>query len=110
MNVLTTSTETQYLNIIPRSNVFDELIFTDDSENVSSNVTIIGVKDKGYFIEIAISCELVENRFYNIELLNESNVVYRGKVFCTNQPLVSFSVNNGQYVSNATTNQYIVYE
>ena len=38
------------------------------------------------------------------------DLIFRGKVFCTDQPIVSFSVNNGKYVSNSTTNQFIVYE
>lgn len=110
MNVLTTTLEPQELNIIPRSKVFDELIFTDDSENIPFAVEIDSVIDKDYFVTLNVICELKENRYYNFELLNEGELVYRGKAFCTDQPIVSFSVNNGKYVSNATTNQYIVYE
>jgi len=110
MNVLTTTLDPQPLNIIPRGKVFDELIFTDDSENIPFSVEIDSVDDKDYFVTLNIICELVENRFYNFELLNEGELVFRGKAFCTDQPIVSFSVNNGQYVSNATTNTFIVYE
>ena len=110
MNVLTTTLDPQPLVIIPRSKVFDELIFTDDSENTPFSVTINSVVDNDYFVTLNIICQLIENRYYDFELLNQGELVYRGKAFCTDQPIVSFSVNNGQYVSNATTNQYIVYE
>jgi hypothetical protein len=110
MNVLTTTTDPQPLVIVPRSTTFDELIFTDDSTNVPETITIDSVEDKSYYQILNVICALTENRFYNVELLNEGTLIYRGKVFCTNQPIVSFSVNNGQYTSHATTNQYITYE
>lgn len=110
MNVLTTSTSPQYLNIVPRSVVFDELIFTDDSTNNPETITINGTVNKGYYQRIEIKCALIENRFYNVELLNDGEVVFRGKVFCTDQAVVNFSVNNGQYTSHSTTNEFIVYE
>jgi hypothetical protein len=43
-------------------------------------------------------------------LSNGNDIVFKDKVFCTNQPIVSFSVNNGQYVSSTTTNDFIIYE
>lgn len=110
MNVLTTTTEPQPLVIVPRSTTFDELIFTDDSTNTPITIEIDSVEDKGYYQILNVVCELTENRYYNIELFNDGILVYRGKVFCTNQTLVNFSVNNGKYTSHATTNQYITYE
>lgn len=110
MNVLTTTTDSQYLNIVPRSVTFDELIFTDDSTNTPETITINDVVDKVYYQSIEIQCALTENRFYNITLLNDGEVVFRGKVFCTDQPVVSFSVNNGDYTSHSSGNEFIVYE
>ena len=43
-------------------------------------------------------------------LKDGTDILFKDKVFCTNQPLVSFSVNNGQYVSSTTTNDFIIYE
>jgi hypothetical protein len=110
MNVLTTTTEPQPLVIVPRSTTFDELIFTDDSTNTPETMEIDSVEDKGYYQILNVVCELTENRYYNIELFNDGSLVYRGKIFCTDQSIVSFSVNNGKYTSHATTNQYITYE
>lgn len=110
MNVLTTTTDPQPLVIVPRSTTFDELIFTDDSTNDSVTITIASVVNKDYYQILNVECNLIENRFYNVELFNNGDLIYRGKVFCTDQPIVSFSVNNGKYVSNSTTNQFIVYE
>jgi hypothetical protein len=110
MNVLTTTLDPQPLVIVPRSTTFDTLIFTDDSTNDPVTINIDSVVDKDYYQILNVECALIENRFYNIELFNNGDLIYRGKAFCTDQPIVSFSVNNGQYVSNATTNTFIVYE
>lgn len=110
MNVLTTSTELQELVIIPRGNTFDSLIFTDESNNTTQAITIDSIEDKGYYLVLNILCELIENHYYKIELFNDSELVFRGKVFCTDQTIVNFSVNNGQYTSHTTTNEYITYE
>ena len=49
--------------------------------------------------------------WYMIELKDVSgNRLLLEKAFCTNQPLATFSVNNGQYVSHTTTNEFIIYE
>jgi hypothetical protein len=110
MNVLTTSTDSQFLNIVPRSVTFDELIFTDDSTNTPEVITIVDVVDKVYYQQIEIECALIENHYYNVELFNDGDLVFRGKVFCTDQPVVSFSVNNSDYTSHTSGNEFIVYE
>lgn len=110
MNVLTTTLDPQPLVIVPRSTTFDELIFTDDSTNIPVVIEIDSVEDKSYYQILNVFCELVENRFYNVELFNDGALIYRGKVFCTDQTIVNFSVNKGRYTSHATTNQYITYE
>jgi len=54
--------------------------------------------------------ELIEGHTYTLVLRVGTNIIFKDKVFCTAQPLVTFSVNNNQYVSNSTTNDFIVYE
>lgn len=110
MNVLTTSTELQQLIIIPRSYTFDVLEFTDESNNTIQAIEIDSIEDKVYYLVLNIYCELIENHFYTATLYNGTDIVYRGKVFCTDQSIVNFSVNNGQYTSHSTTNEYITYE
>lgn len=110
MNVLTTSTSEQSLNVITRSLTFDQLFLTDESTNVQTEVSINSIIDKGYYSEVNANFELVENRFYRVEIRNEGIIVYRGKLFCTDQSIVTFSVNNGQYVSHSTSNEFITYE
>lgn len=110
MIVLTTSTNPQTFALIPRSSVFDSVEITDDQTNETTVVSEWDYTAGDYYSTLEVEVALVENHFYNLVLKDGTNIVYRDRIFCTDQQIVTFSVNNGQYVSNATTNTFIVYE
>lgn len=110
MIVLQETNDPQTFSFIPRSDSYDALFLTDDQTNVQIEVTIDDNVVGDYINTITATFDLIEGHFYNLVLKDGADVVYKDKVFCTNQPVVSFSVNNGQYVSNSTTNDFIVYE
>lgn len=110
MIVLTTSTNPQTFALIPRSSVFDSVEITDDQTNETTVVQVWDYTAGDYYSTLEVEVALVENHFYNLVLKDGTNIVYRDRIFCTDQQIVTFSVNNGQYVSNATTNTFIVYE
>lgn len=117
MIVLTPSGSQQMFSYIPRvlGNAVNELpvtmIITDEQTNtpVSTQAHFLGFGD--YVNSISHTFSLIEGHFYTLELKNPNNeIIYKDRIFCTAQPLVTFSVNNNQYVSNSTTNTFIVYE
>ena len=55
------------------------------------------------------SFSLVQDRFYNFNVLNGSEIVYKGRIFCTDQVIKDYSINNGVYTQHESTNEYIVY-
>jgi hypothetical protein len=110
MIVLTTSTNAQTFALIPRNGDFDTVEITDDQTNETVTVEEWTFTEGDYYSTLLVEVELVENHFYNLVLKDGTNIVYRDRIFCTDQPIVTFSVNNGQYTSNATTNTFIVYE
>ncbi len=110
MIVLQETNNPQTFNFIRRSDSYDGLFLTDDQTNVEVEVTISSNTIGDYINTITATFDLTQGHFYNLVLKDGSDVVYKDKVFCTNQPIVSFSVNNGQYTSNSTTNDFIVYE
>lgn len=109
MIILTTSTSAQTLNCIPRG-VFDTLTITDEQTNETQVVAIVSQTFGDYVSSVTAVFNLIEGRFYSLNLLNGSDVMYKDKIFCTDKSIVNFSVNDGQYVSNATENTFIVYE
>lgn len=112
MIVLTTQNVlSQTFNCTPRTGTITDLFITDESTNVTINVPIITQGLFSYFYQIEAIFNLTENRFYMIELQDTNgDRLLLEKAFCTDQPLATFSVNNGQYVVNTTTNEFIIYE
>lgn len=110
MIILTTDTTPQTFVFIPRVLVFDTVEITDDQTNQTVAITPYTFTEGDYYNTLEAEFSLVENHFYNLVIKDGSTIVYRDRIFCTDQSVVTFSVNNGQYVSNSTTNEFIVYE
>ena len=112
---LTTSASAQTFKVIPRSYASSvSMILRDDSTNTSTTYSSISTStDKNYLVlSQALSPVLVEGRFYDLTLKEGSNVIYKDKVFCTNQTVSSYSVNNAEYTvptgNDVYDNDYIV--
>lgn len=110
MIVLTPSLTAQTFSFIPRNTTYNVMQITDDQTNVTQTVAILSSNTGDYVNTITALFTLVDGHFYNLVLKNGSNIIFKDRVFCTSQNLVTFSVNNGVYVSNVTTNDFIVYE
>jgi hypothetical protein len=109
MIVLTTSTSAQTFSFIPRDG-FNTMILTDDQTNTPVTVSITSSTQGDYINTITASFALKEGHFYDLVLKQGTTIVYKDRIFCTDQNIVNFSVNSGEYVSNTTANTYIVYE
>ncbi len=108
MIVLTTTLDPQLFSFIPRSADFDIVEITDDQTNETILIEGWTFTEGDYYSTLEAGFELVENHFYNLVVKDGTNIVYRDRIFCTDQPIVTFSVNNGQYTSNTTANTFIL--
>jgi len=109
MIVLTTSTSAQTFSFIPRD-IPTSMVITDDQTNTPVTVAITSQTQGGYVHTLTATFALEEGHFYDLVLYKNTDIVYKDRIFCTDQNIVSFSVNNGQYTSNTTSNTFIVYE
>jgi hypothetical protein len=109
MIVLTTSLNAQTFFCIPRD-IPTGMTITDDQTNVTIPIVISNQVAGDYVRTITAAYTLKEGHFYDLILYKNTEIVYRDKIFCTNQNIVTFSVNNGEYTSNTTSNTFIVYE
>jgi len=111
---LTTSASAQTLKVIPRSYASNvSMILRDDSTNTSTTYTVSTTTDKNYLVlSQALSPVLVEGGFYDLTLKEGSSVIYKDKVFCTDQTISSYSVNSGEYTmptgNDVYDNDYII--
>jgi hypothetical protein len=109
MIVLTTSTSAQTFSFIPRDTP-TTMVLTDDQTNTPVTVVITSQTTGDYVNTITADFTLEEGHYYDLVLYKNTDIVYKDRIFCTDQNIVTFSVNNGQYTSNTTSNTFIVYE
>lgn len=110
MIILQETASAQSFSFIPRSSAYNTLQITDEQTGVTTNVTITSSVTGSYYDTITATFSLEENHFYTLTLKQNTDIVYKDKIFCTNQAIPTFSVNNGQYVVNTSNNDFILYE
>ena len=111
---LTSSTDAQPIKIIPRSYATNvSLIFRDDSTNTSVTYTSSATTNKNHLV-ISQALALKEGRFYDLTIKEGTSVIYKDKVFCTDQTVDQdtnnyYTVNQGEYTTETTyDNDYII--
>ena len=106
---LTPTASAQTIKVIPRNYASSvTMILRDDSTNTSTTYSSVSAStDKNYLvISQALNPVLVEGRFYDMTVKEGSNVIYKDKIFCTNQTISSYSVNSGEYTVPTGNDQY----
>ncbi len=113
MIVMTTSSDVQDVFFIPREYETTDisLKLTDDTTKSEATNTSSTFSRAGDFLkaEVAFS-NFVEDHFYTLKaVLTNGNVVYKDKVFVTNQTLDQvnndlYNINKDQYVEKETSN------
>jgi len=84
------------------------MLITDEIENKTITVPIVTSVNTGYHNYITAAFTLKEARSYLITLKQGSEIIYRDKIYCTNQAVTNYTINQGQYVSQTSNNEFIV--
>lgn len=93
------STETYTVNV--KSETENKLVYAQDHTGDFSLVK--------YYRQLSAIFDLKQDNFYTIEIKDSSNnIIYRDKIFCTNQTILDYSVNNGNYVTHSSNNEFII--
>ncbi len=109
MIILKEQSTAQTLKFIPRSYGADTIVLRDETTNEIQTISATFTLDS-YYLSTSKIFDLKENTFYNLTIKNGVEVVYKDKVFCTNQVLKDYTVNKDEYVAHATNNDFIIYE
>jgi hypothetical protein len=109
MEILTTSTSSQSLKIVPRKDVSSPtFILKDKSTRTESTITVTKTTDGDYMVLSAVF-SLKEGSQYSFKVKDGLEEIYRGLIFCTDQTnLDNYSVNKDEYVSESTYNNDFV--
>lgn len=87
----------------------DTIILRDEEKNTEVTINAVFSIDK-YYAVTSVIFPIKENKYYTLTIKNGNSVVYKDKIFCTNQTVASYSINKNEYVQNVTTNEFIIYE
>jgi hypothetical protein len=109
MIVLQELATAQEFKIIPRELSATSMVITNELTDVSTTYAITPTIDR-YYLVINKIVNLQQNNFYTLTVLNNTDVVYKGKIFCTNQTIPTYTPNNNEYTTYPSNNDYITYE
>ena len=109
MIILKEQIEPQTITFIPRELNATTIVLRNETTNIETTIEADFYLYDYYLTAVEVF-DLKENTFYNITIYNNSDIVYKDKVFCTNQVIEDFTVNENQYVENVTTNEFKIYE
>lgn len=114
MKHLTTSDNAQTVLFIPREYVTTaDLVLRDDSTNVETTEAVT-LGTSGEYASLSHIFDLKEGRYYDLRIVSEGNVIYRDKIFCTDQDIDQdtndyYTVNKDQYTTeDSYDNDYII--
>jgi len=111
MIILQESSSAQNMNFIMRSftsGATYNVVIKDEQKNkeiYNKNVTTI--TEVLYFNRLNAIFNVKQDNFYTLTIKSGETIVLKDKIFCTNQALTDYSINNAQYESNTTTNEFI---
>jgi hypothetical protein len=113
MIILTTDAN-QSIKFIPRdfgNNIILKL--TNKNTRFSFVVGVSAASSNGYMTITGSTFALVENNTYSMTVfltsVQDSKVIYRDMIFCTDQTISDYSINKNVYTEHQSSNEYIFY-
>ena len=117
MKLISTSGNKTFYVIPRKYNTGDITVrLRNETTNISIDVTSTPIVEGNYLKFDAVLGTLVENNFYTMELIasNGGDIVYKDKVFCTNQTVDQsnndyYDINKNEYTTeNSYNNDYVI--
>jgi len=114
MIILQDSDSAQIIRFIPRSYSSTET-YTVNITSETENKSVYSVNHTGdfslvkYYRQLSAVYDLKQDNFYVIEITDSSgNIIFRDKIFCTNQEVLDYSVNDSNYTTHTSNNEFII--
>ena len=118
MKVLSTTSSSQTMKVIPREYVTNATLeVTDDTTTTKTTYSLTSMTTTGDELNIAVAFSpvLKKDTFYNMVLKkSDGKVIYKDKIFCTDQSTDQtanehYTINSGVYTSDTSyDDDYIV--
>ena len=102
----------QTFSFIPRSytngTTYTVIIKNETTNKEVYNDTTTSFANVDYYYQYTDTFTLLEDTTYNLEIKEGNNVIFKDKIFCTNQTVSAYSVNNTEYTEHNQDNEFIV--
>lgn len=101
---------TKTFNIIPRQEASDVTATLTSETTGTSYSDTTSISSTKYYFNMAcnFNTTLQESSFYTLEVKEGGDVIFKDKVFCTDQTINDFSVNYNTYTEHSSDNEFIV--
>lgn len=110
MIILQESGSSQTINFIPREytegTTYTVKIVSESSNAEVYNSDVTSFTENLYYYQHSDTFSLKEDTFYLLTITS-SEVVFKDKIFCTNQTVTDYSVNESEYTPHTTENEFI---
>ena len=113
MKILIDTSNQQTLSVIPRSypTTIDYTIVEEGNGRTLTGADMTTATVSG-FLTFTDKFVLQQDKFYSIDVFDSSDdtLIFRDKIFCTNQTVTDYTINNGEYTEDTTKdNDYVIY-
>tara|TARA_Y100001963_G_scaffold115946_1_gene161033 strand:+ start:331 stop:684 length:354 start_codon:yes stop_codon:yes gene_type:complete len=115
MQILT-KTGTRNINFIPRQTISGSKVYSLVIKSEAENKVILTdstatFTELDYYYQYSTTQALVENNYYTITITNTTDgiVIFKDKMYCTDQTLSDYEISNGVYIEQSTGNNEFVY-
>ncbi|QDP51069.1 MAG: hypothetical protein Unbinned3907contig1000_12 [Prokaryotic dsDNA virus sp.] len=105
MVILKEQGTSQNFKIIPRVNQADSIVIKGITGSTTYSFT--PTYDL-YYMVVEGTFALKEGQQYSFEVKNGTEIVYKGRIFCTNQTISDYTINSGQYTQTTSNNDFII--
>ena len=104
MIILKPITDLQEVRFIPtRKGDGNNAVITNETTNVSESINLkfqIRCSACAFYQQFEHIFDLKEGHFYSISIYEDTDLIHRDKIFCTNQDTDTYSVNKDTYIQN----------
>jgi len=111
MIILQETGSAQNLDFIPRSfttgTTYNVSIVNEQTNTTVYNQNTTAVSEVLYYNRYNAAFGLKQDNFYVLTIKAGTDVVFKDKIFCTNQTVADYTVNQNQYTTNSTTNEFV---
>ena len=110
MEILSTSTDSQSIKIIPRADATSPTFPLFDKSQRKTSTVSVSKSDSGDYMVLSGSFALKEGNTYGFTVKDSSTTIYKGLIFCTDQTnLDRYTVNDQEYTHEESfDNEYVI--